>query len=155
MFDKLDLKPRSFARMQKLDCGSQVPNPNKQLVHPTPFGKERAQEIIDAAKAATICGPWSDKLRDVMTDGEIVYVLAVWDCCSGSSSFMSAFYHVLQGNIEAYQEAFKKANLYIERGSRESLNVWMSGLPAPARKDYVLEYIGGMEWGIRPVGANQ
>lgn len=103
MFHRLSLKPRMFARMQKLDCGAKVPNPNKVEVHPTPFGPERAQEIAEAAQAAAQYGPWSDQVEDQMTDGELVYVLAVWDCCPGTSCWMSAFNHIWKGEVEAYQ----------------------------------------------------
>jgi len=149
MFERLDMKQRMFARMQKLDCGSEVPNPNKRLVQPNAFGPERAQAIVDAAQESG-SGPWSDHMRNHMTDEEIVYVMAVWDCCPGSTSFMGAFSHIWQGNVEAYQKAAEKADPYIERGSKESLNVWLFRLPGPARRDYILEWISGDEWGIRP-----
>ena len=148
MFQRLDMKPRKFARMQKLDCGAEVPNPNKQLVQPNAFGPERAQAIVDAAQESG-SGPWSDHMRNHMTDEEIVYVMAVWDCCSGSTSFMGAFTHIWQGNVEGYQKAAEKADPYIERGSKASLDLWINWLPAPARIDYITEYIGNGEYGIR------
>lgn len=139
----LDLKPRMFARMQKLESGGRVPNPNKKLVTPKPFGPERAKQIVHDSKAATISyGPWTDKMRDMMTDEEIVYVLAVWDCCDGSASFLTAFNRIQNNNVP-------EPDPYFEKGSRESLNVWFSSLPAPARKQFQMDYIGKGEYGVR------
>lgn len=150
MFHRLDMKPRLFARMQKLDCGVEVPNPNKRLVEPKAFGVERAQAIVDEAQQSARVGPWTDQMRIHMTDEEIVYVMAVWDCCPGSTSFMGAFSHIWNGDVEAYQKAAEKADPYIEKGSKESLNVWLSSLPgAAARNQYKMEHIGGDQWGIR------
>ena len=104
-FANISMKPRRWARMIKGQGGS-WPNPDKKLVAPVKFGQERAQELVEAARAAAKYGPWSDRLQDQMTDGEIVYVLAVWDTLSGSSSFMSAFGQIWHGNIEAFEKAY-------------------------------------------------
>lgn len=82
-----------FARMIKTSSGAQISNPNKQHVCPTPFGSQRAQEIVNE-------GPPHENIRDKMTDGELVYVLAVWDCLDGNYCWMSAFNHILKGHIE-------------------------------------------------------
>jgi len=109
MFDRLDMSPRRFARMQKLECGAKVPNPDKPMVHPTEFGPDRAQEIADAAHAATTCGPWVDQIEDQMTDGELVFVLVIWDRLSGSSCWMDAFNRIWRGEVQAMRDSERAA----------------------------------------------
>lgn len=100
MFQLIDLSPRLFGRSYKLDCGLEIPTKEKTHVTPTPFGAERAKEIMELAKCrANLTG-----VREHMTDGEIVYVYAVWDCCSGSATWATAFFHIRCGNVEANQE---------------------------------------------------
>lgn len=105
MWHKLNLDPRPFARMVKSPCGGKYPAKERPLVTPTPFDKERAEEIVTAAKAAAKHGPYSDQMDDQMTDGELAYIAAVWDCCPGTASWMNAFGHVRSGSVDAYFKA--------------------------------------------------
>jgi hypothetical protein len=63
-------------------------------VVPTPFGPERAEEIL-AQK-----GPWPDFPEYAATDGEIAYILAVWEQLPGTSNFSSAFNYILKGLVD-------------------------------------------------------
>ncbi len=104
MFTEISTAARLYARPVRGVAGS-WPNPDKQLIQPTPYGPARAEVMRDAARAASPYGPWTDRLSEKMTDGEIVFTLNVWDCCPGSASFMSAFCHILNGDVEGYQTA--------------------------------------------------
>lgn len=109
MFERLNLQPRPFAKMVKLpNGGGKVPAKERPLVQPTQFGKERAQEIANECSERAQYGPWTDQMEDVMTDGEMAFVHAVWDCCPGNYSFYSAFCLIWQGAVEAYQQAAAK-----------------------------------------------
>jgi len=53
-------------------------------------------------------GPWSDQMADFMTDSEIAYVHAVWDCMDGRSAFINAFSVIQQGAVENYFRQYNK-----------------------------------------------
>jgi hypothetical protein len=76
-----------------------------ELVTPTPFRKERAEEILAECQKKAGCTPWSDQLDKVMTDGEYAFVKSVWDFIpNGNSSFANAFFMVMKGEvIEAHE----------------------------------------------------
>ena len=69
----------------------------KQVVEnvpPTPFNKERAQEILDN------CHPMCGDLYRCMENGEIAYVLNIWDAIpSGNSSFVTAFNAIMRDDV--------------------------------------------------------
>jgi hypothetical protein len=89
-----DTKPRSVVRFRD---GERI---ERTGVYPTPFGPERAKEIRQQARALTRCGPISDQLHEVMTDGEQVYVLAVWETIPGGAScWMTAFRAIEQDEV--------------------------------------------------------
>ena len=71
-------------------------------VIPTPFGKERADEIFEQCKADAKHGPWTDQLSNNLTHGEIAFVHCVWDCMNGNSSFSSAFFVIRNEMTKAY-----------------------------------------------------
>jgi hypothetical protein len=96
-----NLKPRKVVRWER---GQRIENEN---VMPTPFSKERAQEIRDNAGKAAKYGPWSDQLSPNMTDGEIAFVHCVWDCMDGSSAFVNAFGLILCGAFESYVKQYE------------------------------------------------
>jgi len=50
---------------------------------------------------------------------------------------------ILIAEIESLQSQ------YIQLGSKPSLDVWMSSLPGPARKDYCVEWIDGDTYGVK------
>lgn len=70
---------------------------DKQVIEnvpPTPFNKKRAQEIMDN------CHPMCGDLQRHMKDGEIAYVLNIWDAIpSGNSSFVTAFNAIVYGDV--------------------------------------------------------
>lgn len=61
---------------------------------------QRAQEIIEQAREATICGPWSDLLDDVMTQAERVEVKQVWNEMPGYTCFLDALYRIANAENE-------------------------------------------------------
>ena len=72
---------------------------HEETATPEPFGAERAAAI------------WAQRLlqgavEHAMTKPEVAYVYAVWDTMGGSSCWMSAFYAILNGQIEAEQAAY-------------------------------------------------
>lgn len=71
-------------------------------VDPTPFQKERGEEIFENARTQAKNMPWVEFLDRNMTDGEIAYVHCVWDLMSGSSCFVDAFHVIRQGAVESY-----------------------------------------------------
>lgn len=77
---KLDLSPRMIVR------GAEV-----GPVKPTPFGRERAEEIenlaVDYMLARKNCYDWSawgNAVKKYMSDGEIAYVYAILDALKSS-----------------------------------------------------------------------
>ena len=96
------LEPRKVVRWQ----GGQ--KTEIENVMPTPFSKERAQEIRNNAGEAAKYGPWSDQLSPNMTDGEIAFVHCVWDLMDGSSAFVNAFGLILCGAFESYVREYEK-----------------------------------------------
>lgn len=64
-----------------------------QGAEPTPFNRERAEEIWQGrGPCDDSCGP--------MTPGENAYVMAIWMAITdGSSSFATAFFEILNGRV--------------------------------------------------------
>jgi len=59
----------------------------------TPFSQDRAREI------------WAQRgmqntVSHAMTGSEIAYVKAIWDTLPGNSCFMSAFFLILNGQVD-------------------------------------------------------
>lgn len=54
----------------------------------------RAQEIIAAAQAKAVHGPWCDQLDRVMTFDERREVIAVWETMPGYTNFVSALFRI-------------------------------------------------------------
>lgn len=77
-------------------------------VDPTPFTKERGEEIFQNAREQAKSMPWVEFLDKNMTDGEIAFVHCVWDCMSGSSCFADAFHVIRRGELESYQREYAK-----------------------------------------------
>lgn len=62
-------------------------------VVPTPFGRERAAEIMTAS-----ADPFKGDMHKHMTDGEIAYVLNLWDeNPNGASTFSGTVAHIKNG----------------------------------------------------------
>ena len=61
--------------------------------------KERASEIIAAARAAAVYGPWCDQLDKVMTKDERREVNAVWDTLPGWYSFTWTLEKIARGDV--------------------------------------------------------
>ena len=59
--------------------------------------KERAQQIIQAAKDKTVYGPWCDQLDKVMTKAEEAEVNAVWETMPGYTNFVQALFRIANG----------------------------------------------------------
>lgn len=70
----------------------------------TPFGAERAKEILKAGSAFA-------NFDSHMTDGEIAYVLDIWDDLPGSASFYTALCHISRGGGLSFYEAVVAAGL--------------------------------------------
>jgi len=98
---RVELEPRRFSRMLKLKSGLQIPNPNPPMVEPTPFDRERADEIIRISKRKHRKKgyEWSANISDHMTDGELCFVAIVWDHMRGSSFWMSAFWTIQSEHV--------------------------------------------------------
>ena len=88
----IDLKPR---KLYSID----------ELAIPTPFNRERANQIkLEATTVAQskvkilgMCG-WMECLDDVMTHGERAYIIALMQTIeSGSCTFVSTFLQLLNG----------------------------------------------------------
>ena len=60
---------------------------------------ERAQKIIDDARALSKCGPWSDRLDEVMTTDERQEIKAVWDTMPGYTCFVDALYRIARHQV--------------------------------------------------------
>ena len=76
-----------------------VPRAEKPVVQPVPFGSTWAEDVYAAAREAAGCGPASDRIEELLTDGELAYVSAVWDCMPGSSSWWDAFNAIRRGRV--------------------------------------------------------
>lgn len=98
----VDISPRPFARRIRLKCGSRVPNTEKRQITPTPFGQDRAREIANDCMAACRVPSfsWMERADDHMTDGELAYVLAVWDAMPGWTCWADAFNRIWRGQLE-------------------------------------------------------
>lgn len=51
---------------------------------------ERAGAIVAECIRTAGCGPWSDRLRSVMTAGEIRYITDHWQAMTGNPAFVDA-----------------------------------------------------------------
>jgi hypothetical protein len=60
---------------------------------------ERAREAIIQARlrCVSVLSPWSDQLKNTMTDEEIAYVRRVWDTMPGNTCFVDALFRVRDG----------------------------------------------------------
>lgn len=64
---------------------------------PTPFGQQRAEAIYQAARQ-TSC--WAEGLQPNMTDGEIAYIMSLWDTVPGNWSFWDVLNTIRQGKVD-------------------------------------------------------
>lgn len=99
MFDRISLAPRPCPRLVRYPDGVPLPLAERPVVQPVPFGSERAEEVFVAARDKPGCGPFSDRIDKYLTDGELAYVSAVWDCMPGSSSWWDAFNAIRRGRV--------------------------------------------------------
>ena len=68
---------------------------------PERFTVERANEIFRLCREKATQGPYSDQYKNVMTNGEYAFVLAVWDSNpNGNSSFDSTFHYIRNGELD-------------------------------------------------------
>ena len=98
MLEKLSLAPRPFSRPVKTPGGGWVQG-DKRTVQPVAFGQERAEAVMAEARTLARCGPVSDQVERLLTDGEAAYVRAVWDCMGGGSCWWSAWCEILNGRV--------------------------------------------------------
>lgn len=98
---RVELAPRKFSRMINHKSGLKLPHPNPPVVEPTPFDKERADEIIRVTKLKHRKRgfEWSSGICNQMTDGELCFVAIVWDSMRGSTCWMDAFYRVQEESV--------------------------------------------------------
>lgn len=68
------------------------------LNEPYHMTQQRANEIYEQCRATAGCGPWSDKLRDVMTEQEQAYILQLWKTKPGYYSFAGTLLEIRNYN---------------------------------------------------------
>lgn len=59
---------------------------------------QRAQEIIDNARAHSVGFPWVDQIKNELLPGEREQVNAVWDTLPGHTHFVNALEHIARGD---------------------------------------------------------
>ena len=92
----VNLSPRKVVMW----VGGNEPRREFSDITPETFGPERANEIMAQCKAKATHGPWSDQLDKTLKVEEKAYVLSVWDTMPGNTSFLDAFFRILNNRLE-------------------------------------------------------